>query len=292
MSDLSAGGASSLSASETPPADPQSVPADEAVPDFRKHKHKLKVNDKELDLDYDEVIRRAQKASAADEVFRKSSAKEKQIAALFDRMKAGDLDWIEEIAGDKAREWAEKRLLKHIEYQEMSQEKKDWLAEKARADKLEKENMTRKEREEAEQSEHYRNQVSQDLDTSITEAFRSTSLPMTPGRLERVAQVMAASLETQGTLLDPVKAIALVNKQMRSDALEVLSGMSPEDLKGFLPKKFLDGLRRSDLEDVRSQDPMRKRLPQEVDQKRVTNGKQRRMSTDKYFEQLEKRLGR
>ncbi len=298
MAETSAVGASASAAPANSVVDPkiqqdagEKKPAAVAeVPDFRKHKHKLKINEKEQDLDYDTVIKLAQKGAGADEVFRRASEKEKKMAALLDRAKEGDLDWIEEIAGPKAREWAERRILREIELQEMSPEKRELMAERAKREKLENDNKTREERDRDAQMEGLRGAAAQEIDTKIDEAFKAARLPMTPSRIERVAQYLDASLSTDGALLDPAKALARVQTEMRSDAREVLESLSPAELREFLPKKVLDAIRKGDIEDARSADPMR-RSTQNGQARPLSDAKQKRMSTDDYFNKLEKKFG-
>jgi hypothetical protein len=265
----------------------------EAAPDFRKHKHKLKVNDREEELDYDAVLELAQKGKASGDVFRKAAAKEKQMAALLDKAKAGDLDWLEDIAGsDQLNKWAEKKLLKLIELNEMSPEKRELMEERAHRAKLEKERDDRLQKDKWSEGAALREQAHQEIDTKIDTAFKAASLPMTPGRLERVAQLMDASLSTEGTLLDPAKALILVQKQMRADTKEILESMTAAEVREFLPKKILDAIRRGDVEDVRAQDPLRRSTRNAAEpQRRASDAKNKRMSTDDFFNKLEKRLG-
>ena len=263
----------------------------DATPDFRKYKHKLKINEKEQDLDYDEVIKRAQKSSAADEVFRRASAKEKQLAALIDRAKEGDLDWIEELAGgEKLTKWAEKKLLKIIEMNEMSPEQRELMEERAARKALEEDKKRREDGDNEQRTTALRDHAAKEIDSKIDEAFKAARLPMTPSRIERVAQYLDASLSVEGALLDPAKALQRVQKEMRSDAREVLESLTPEELREFLPKKVLDAIRRGDVADVRAQDPLRRPTP-DGQPRKVTDTKQKRMSTDAYFTNLEKKFG-
>lgn len=302
MAEQSASGASvpatAVSGVQDPKQQPQAQQSGEKKPpaaapplsDFRSSKHKIKVHDKESEVDYDTLIRLAQKGTGADEVFRSAAAKEKKFAALLDRAKEGDLDWIEEIAGPKAREWAEKRLLREIELEQMSPEKREAMKERARAEKAEKELKTREEREQDAKMESFRQAAAQEIDTKLDEAFKKAGLPMTPSRIERVAQYLDASLSVDGALLDPAKAIARVQAEMRADAREILESLSAADLREFLPRKVLDAIRKGDVEDARAQDPLR-RTTQDAPPRRITDAKQKRMSTDDYFNKLEKKFG-
>ncbi len=294
MADQSAVGASASAAPDVNAStEAASSEQAEAVADYRKIKHKLKTNNREEELDYDEVIRRAQKSSAADEVFRSASAKEKKLADLIDKSKKGDLAWLEEMVGDEPlTKWAEQKLLKMIERQEMSPEQRELLEERARREKLEGELKSREDQETETRQTQLRHQVAESLDGKINEAFKAASLPMTPGRLERVAQYMHASLGTpEGTLLDPAKALERVKSEIQSDARELLEGMTVEELSAFLPRKLRDALRLADVADVRAQnDPMR-RPTQDKDNRRLSQTKQKRMSTDQFFNQLERKLG-
>lgn len=269
------------------PASP--VPPKE--PDFRSTKHKLKVNEKEHELDYENVIKLAQKGMASDEVFRNASAKEKKMADLLSRAKGGDLDWLESLAGEEQlSKWAEKRLLKIIERNEMSQEQRDLIDERKRREDAENKLKTREEQEADYRKQTLLTQASEDLDNQINSAFKTSGLPMTPSRLERVAQYMDASLNASGTLMDAGKALTRVNQEIRSDAAYLLESMSPEELKAFLPKKVLDAMRKADVEAVRSQNPLRNPTKTDGAVRKISDTKAKRMSTDQYFDQLEKKM--
>ena len=299
MAETSAVGASASAAPANSVVDPKTQQADgekkppavAEVPDFRKHKHKLKINDKEQEVDYDTVVKLAQRGAGADEVFRRASEKEKRLARLIENGKAGDLSELEELIGDEQMtKWAEKKLLKIIELQDMSEEKRELLKEKAKREKLENDVKSRDERERDAHMETMRGQAAQEIDTKIDEAFKAARLPMTPSRIERVAQYLDASLSVDGALLDPAKALARVQTEMRSDAREILESLSPAELREFLPKKVLDAIRKGDIEDARSADPMR-RSTQNGQARPLSDAKQKRMSTDDYFNKLEKKFG-
>ncbi len=164
------------------------------------------------------------------------------------------------------------------------------LEERARREALENDLKTREERDADERSTHLRQAAAEDLDEQITSAFKTTGLPMTPSRLERVAQYMDASLNATGTLMDAGKALARVQTEIRSDSLEYLESMTIEEARKVLPKKLLDGLRKADIEDVRSQTRGTTQNGQQPP-RRITDAKQKRMSTDNFFDQLEKKLG-
>ncbi len=291
MADQSAGGAIAAPVPASSPA-PTDAPAPaDALPDFRKFKHKLKVNDREQELDYDTVLKHAQKGLASDDVFRRAAEKEKKVAALLDRAKGGDLDWLEELAGDeKLTKWAEKKLLKIIERQNMSPEQRELLQERALREKLENEKKTREQQDADMRGESLRHEAAQDLDERIDQAFKARGVSMTPSRIERLAQYLDASLNSTGTLMDADKALDRVMSEIRSDATGLLESMTLAELREFLPKKVLDALRRGDVEDVRAQDPMR-RPTQDGQPRKLSDAKVKRMSTDDYFNKLEKKFG-
>lgn len=300
MADQSAVEASAPSAQENVSTDNESeaTPAQAAAPNpedlLRKHKFKLKVNDRDKEMDYDTMLKLAQKGLASDEVFRNASAKEKKMMALIERARNGDLDWVEEIAGDKALSWAEKRLLKKIELEEMDPVQRELMTERERREALEREREQERRQVEMTKREQERVKFASEIDEKISSAFKASNLKLTPTRLERVAQLLDASLaKEEGTLLDPALAIKRVMADIKSDAVEYISSLSAAELRQVLPKNVLDALRKADVEDARAQDPMRRPTQNAQEpSRRVSNGKRMRMSTDDFFNKLEQRIGR
>ena len=90
MADASAAGASApavINSSEAP-VTPNGTTDGKAATPQEIRKHKLKVNQREVELDDDQYRAAAQKGLAADDVFRRSAEKEKQLAGYFERLGA------------------------------------------------------------------------------------------------------------------------------------------------------------------------------------------------------------
>lgn len=300
MADTPAAGAIAPAASEVQ-TESQATESQESAPElppFKGTKHKLKVNGKEQELDYDEIIKLAQKNSAGDEKLRNAAEKEKQVVAkekqlneLLDKWKRGDLAELERlIDNDLLDKYSEQRLLKKLELEQMSPDARGRLAAEEKAKKLEGEIKTREEREQNEKYQVMQRDAAREIDTKMKEAFDAHGLSMTPMTLEAAAQFMMASLETTGTLMDPAKAVVKLRQNAVATFAEIARTMPRDELLKSLPKEILDAIRKADVATAREQDPMRGRAPQTAT--KLPLGKNKRMSTDDFFNKLETKFGR
>lgn len=296
MADASAAGASApavINSSEVP-VTPNGTTDGRAVTPQEIRKHKLKVNQREVELDDEQYRIAAQKGLASDETFRKAAEKDKQIAAYFERAKNGDLGWLEDIVGEEAiLTAAEKRLMRKIEFEELTPQQREALQWRQRAEQAEGKLTDAEKREEQIRRAQLTQEAYEHIDVEIDEAFKAIGRKPTPRLVMRVAEEILASLP--GTQDDegraPIPAATALQRAtsgVRTDAAELLASMSPAELREFLPKEALDALRKLDLEDVRGPNAKRPTLkPLEG----KTDAKRKRMSTDAMFAQLEQKFG-
>ncbi len=290
MADAAAGASAPSAVQDTtaPTENPTAAPAvADDIPPWKKVKHKIKVDQQEAELDYDELVRRAQKGTAADKRLAEAAALRKQLESTWNAtdpthfFKSRNLD---------PEQWAEQLLIKKLKLQNMSPEERA-AHEKGELERAERE----REKAEIEQLRQEKQQmltqqVVQRLDQEITDAFKAIGRTPTPAVVKRMAELMDMHMETHdGEFMPAAKALEIALSGRQSDAAEYLQSLTAEQLRQILPKKLLDDLRRQDVELVRSQSPLRTQKTNGASQP-STPAVKKRISTEEAFRKLEEKL--
>jgi len=276
---------------ETVSEDGQDQGGQEETQAQAQQRYKLKVNGKEVEKSIDELIRDAQKGVAADEKFQQAASMAKKYSAYEQMEKAlasGNVNvLVEKLGHDKFREFAENYLIDYLEYQQLPPDKKEMLEYRRKAEELQS-RLDETERGEKERSQTVaRQQAIDEIDQEISQVLKASGKKPTPYFVARIAENMLASLQSRDA--DPrTVAKSAYDRALASiegDVSEYLGSMSPDEARKVLPKNLLDALRRSDVEAVRSQDPMRSRTQPSKQATTHKAGEKVRMSTDEFFKQ-------
>lgn len=272
-------------------------PAQEAAPQAvqaEERKYKLKVNGREVELPEAEVIKRAQKAEAADERFRMASEKEKKAAELEAFAKAvesGDTTTLEKRLGkDKFRKMAEQYLIKYIEHEQLSPEQKRVLELEQTLKEKEEAEKAAQAAKDAELREMYQQKAAEDIDLEMSETLKDLGKKPTPRLVARIAEYMLSTLETKGERMPAKRALERTLADMKADYAEYFADLPVEELKQMLSKQQLAALRRAEIDAVTSQAPSNARRAKPASEP-VSKLASRRMSTDEAFKQLERKFG-
>lgn len=270
----------------------------ESVAEKEFKKWKLNVYGKEEEVDEPELVRRAQKASAADQRFQKASEIEKSYLGMVEEFKANPKK-IFEVMGTDAHQWAEQLLIEKMRYDTASPEQKQlW--------DLQKENMTLKQRQELAEAERkaeqeaasaaqynaVKSREAESIDNGVANAVREAGFKKpTPAIVRKVAQKMLAHHHANdGELLDPKAAMQQVLADMRDEAVEVFGGMPEEEYEKYLPKEFTEKLRKHFISQVQSS-PVTPRQRSSDATSSASSGKRVTSSTDTFFKLLDKKYG-
>lgn len=275
------------------PAVESAQPVDAQTVQPVEKKYKLKVNGRDMEFPEAEMIKRAQRAEAADERFRLASEKEKKTGDLESFAKAlegGDTNALEKRLGpDKFRKMAEQYLLKYIEHQQLSPEQRRVLELESQIKAREEQDAEAKTAKDKELQEIYGQKAAEDIDRELEETLKALGKKPTPRLVARIAEYMLSTLETKGERMPAKRALERTMADMKSDYAEYFADLSVEEVKAMLPKKTLDDLRRSDIEAVTSQAPSNARRKSTSEP--VSKLASRRMSSDEAFKQLERKFG-
>jgi hypothetical protein len=256
-------------------------------------KHKAKIYGEEREYTTDELIKLAQKAAAADERFRTSAERDKARDAWLKKIKEDPDSLFSDLELDPD-DWAEKRLLKKLQFESMSDDaKKAHRAEqelariKAEADRAKEDAEKAKKTLEEREFEGLKSKYADELDTQLSDAFKSTGKTATPRRIARAVEFMLAHAEEHGEILSVEKAIEKSENEIRIDVREILAKMSPEELAEVLPRGSRDGLRQQDLEELKRQNPLRKNQDRTSTAPAAkSQGRKFRGSSDDFFDRL------
>lgn len=236
-----------------------------AATDAAVKKYKLVVDGKEEEVDEPELIKRAQKGTAAEKRFQEAHMTRQemgnlkaQVERLMGVLRDPEAVWetLQKL-GHEPRGLAEKFLTGIIKEEQLTPEQK-----KVRdAERILSENETRKKNEErtahekrqAELEERFTNEFSQ----QVTKALTENQLPKTPWTVKMMAYYMAQGLKHNANLTAS-DVVPLVKKHFVSQINEILGATDGDILIGLLGETVLGKVRKADLE--RLKDP-KNRIP-------------------------------
>lgn len=260
----------------------------------QKRLEKVKVNGKEEEVDIDSVLRDYQKYRAGDERLSEAVKREQLQKQWLERVKANPMAMFEDLELN-AEEWAEQLLLKKIEYETMSPEKREAYeakkeAERIKAEKEAAEEELRHFKTNASKKEFEQLQLdySKQLNDAIPEFYKSIGKTTTPERLAAALEHMIAHVEAHGEVPDVKQVLEQFEGRYDAQIKSHLSRLPTAELVQLLSSEQLDGIRKHQLSELSQNNPLRNATKREPGEQ-VARPKQRRapMQTDNFFKRLE-----
>lgn len=240
-------------------------------------KHKIKSNGREEELDLEELIKRAELASGANEKFQKASAKEKALQERLDRWKNPDEDVLEDLLDllgpDKLLNLSGKLHPLKLQWEQMSQEDRDALIEREEAEAAKAELKAIKdgkasEAAQAQQLQAY--QVINDEIGAVIEDARKAGVPLAdlPEMTESIANEMLAVLETleaeekagrhySGKIPSAKEIFESISARYEDRTKTYLGKLDAKTLKSMLTPQQLQALRQEELDTLYGSTPNR-----------------------------------
>jgi hypothetical protein len=254
---------------------------------------KVPVDGQEIEVDLDELKRGYSHSRAAAKRMQEAAEIRKREESRRRAAAEGKLDWLTDFGldEDKLLSYAEKKLLSRIEYEQLPEHEKQLRKAQDEKAKLEKQlsELTAKQR--AELESQTLEIATREIDDEISEVVKSFAGKPTPRLIRRIAEAMYSSLERGEAPLPAAKALEKAKRSLNEDVQEFLNVQSPEDLVKSLSKQQLASLRNYFVNEAKSQAPFARYKSSEENQpKTARRGKP--MSTDQYFENLEKKFRR
>lgn len=268
--------------------DPQEVQQEPSKAfDPRSMKHKVKIEQEEKEVDYDDLIRDYQKFQSSEKRFSQAAKIRKEVDSFVNGLKSGDYQQLVKTLGkDQARELAENMLLEEIRMEQMDPlERKAWDKEQENAKlKSELEQYTEK------QKQAERQQKSQQAFTEVTqevnELLDSLGKKPTPTLVYRVLENMLATLDHTGARRDPKAAFEKVQRHLKNDVNFYLEDLPADELFKVLPPKVIKQIQKASIDQARESNPFRQER-----QKLPTQNEgrpKRKRSTDNWLAEKEK----
>lgn len=255
---------------------------------------KVPVDGQELEVDLDELKRGYSHSRAANKRMQEAAAIRKAEETRKQRAMSGDLEWLSGELGvpeEQIMKWAEKKLLTQIEYEQLPEAERARMKAESEKERLQKQldEMTAKQRREAEAMIMERAYA--EVDDEIGKALESFKGKKTPRLIRRVAEAMYANLEKNQAPLPSAKALELATRSLNEDVQEYLNVASPQDILKLFSKEQLAEIRKSFVEEAKAQAPFARQSAPQRDSDRPSSSR-KKMSTDQYFQKLEKKFGR
>ena len=259
-------------------------PTAQEIQDYRKMKHRIKVDQEELELDYDDLIREAQKGRSADKRFKEAAAARKEAEAFLQ----DPWGYLKQ-KGKDPYEVAESLLLEKIRWESLSEEQQEALRAKMELEDYKRRDEDRQKAEAEAERQRISQQAIQEIDQDIADALKSIGRKPTPRLIARIAENLIAHLDKSGERVSAKQILGRVQSEYREDLREYLTHMTPEQLREFLPKELLDGLRKADVEKVLASDPARSKRRIVSTEAQPGVKPRKAMSWDEVFAEKDKR---
>lgn len=210
-------------------------------------KYKVKINNEELEVDEDELLRGYQTRKAADEKFREAAMARKQVEEVISMLK--DEDSVFEVLsklGYDPRELSEKYLVKRLEEETLSPQEKELREYKRKLAEFENAKKAEEERIQEEQRITLINKYTNDYSTQVVDALETSGLPKTPHTVKRMAYYLHQSLQ-RGYDLTAKDVVHLVKEDYMEEQKALFGSLDTDSITSLLGKETVEKLRKQEL---------------------------------------------
>ncbi len=209
-----------------------------------KFKKKLKVGGKEIEVDEDELVRRAQMGYSADEKWQEAAKMRKQMETFVTMLQEDPAAALEKM-GFNVDEMAERRIQQRIEEMKKSPEQveKEKIERELKQLKAERE----QEKEVRRQSEikQLQDRYAVELESEINTALESNQLPKSPYIVKRMADVMIYAMKNKIPNFSAKKALEIVESEVREELNKMYEVAPDEVFEKLVGKDRLNKYRKS-----------------------------------------------
>ena len=281
---------------------------------WKKQKHRYKAAGKEYEVEYDELIKRAEKGHGAEKRFQEASAKEKAFEERMKRMRDPSnedfSDLVEMIGFERAKKFADRLVWDSIQWDELPEhEKRRILAEQERDEA--KSQLTKRQKEDEERAKQQRfaeadRVISEEISRVLADAKKQgLAVADIPEAKELIIDEMLAYInymdecEAKGMPIQsppPSHEDVLRKIQERYDTSSsaYLKRLSVDKLMKVLTKEQLSALRQAEIDQLYAPIPGyqgRSKKQAQDDTPPRPSRKPNKMTTDEFFRKLDERYG-
>lgn len=281
------------------------APKEEPKPDpLRATKHKIKANGKELELDYDTLLKKAELAEGSYERFENATKKEKEAEAIKKKILSGDIDeLLDVIPLDRLLEITSQIEKTRLQLEGLSQEEIDAMlyrqeaeAAKAQLKKLEDDRIASER--EAQSMQAFKIIESEILD--VLDEAKKSGVPLADlpdvgvevidellAVLTMVEEEERAGRRYSGKIPTAKDAFQKIQSRYQTRLDTYLQKHSPDKLLAMLTPEQQKALRQASLDNLYGNNP-RPGIPERSESVQVqASPGPKRMTTDQYFKQKE-----
>lgn len=214
-------------------------------------RYKVKVNNEELEVDEDELVRGYQTRKAADEKFREAAMARKQAEEFISLLK-NEEEVFNVLAklGYDPKDLSEKYLVKQLEEELLSPEEKELRDYKRKLAQYEAEKKAEQERIEQEQRLELINKFTNDYQTQIIDALETSGLPKTQHTVKRMSYYMHQALQ-RGYDLTAKDVVHLVREDYIQEQKALFGNLDGEKLVELLGKETADKIRKHGISKIK-----------------------------------------
>lgn len=226
---------------------PQVTPAGAETPAEQtlKRMFKVKVDDQEVEVDEEELLKGYQSSRASQKRFQEAAAQRKQVEELLKLGKSDPARVLKELGVD-LRQFTESQLQEFVADGLLTPEQRELKETKAKLAALEARDAELKQQQEAEQLQQETARLQQELEASFIKALEVGKLPHTADTVRRMAQKQLAALN-KGLELTPEDLAGLVKLDLEEEHKTLLSKLKDEDLEGYLGQELIKKLQKLSL---------------------------------------------
>lgn len=216
-------------------------------------KYKVKVDDKEVEVDENELLAGYQMRKASQKRFEEAARLKKEAEQKMEYIKKNPAKALEDLGFD-VEKLASDYLLERIEEKELTPEQRKLKEYEKKLRDYEEKERSIKEAQEREEAARLASKYEEDYSKKIKDALSTSGLPQTPYTIKRMAQIMIHALE-EGYELSPQDAVGIVREDYLSDIKELVGQADGNTLLSLLGKDVADKIRKTELAKVKAKTP-------------------------------------
>jgi len=255
-----------------------------------KLRKKLKVGGKEIEVDEDELVKRAQMGYSAEEKWQEASKMRKQVDTFINMLQQDPAKALEKMGFD-VDALAEARIQQRIEEMQKSPEQLE--LERVRRENQEIKAEREKEKQELQNREIQRmqEQFAVQIENDITSALDSSEfgLPKSPYFVKRIADVMIYGLKN-GKEISAKRAAEIVRDEVKTEWNEMFSVSSDDAFERLIGKDRLNKYRRSKIKpksrEVATAPDIKSTGARELQQRNAEQAPQQKLRQKDFFRKL------
>ncbi len=193
-----------------------------------KFKKKLKVGGKEIEVDEDELVRRAQMGYSADEKWQEAAKMRKQMETFVSMLQEDPAAALEKM-GFNVDEMAERRIEQRIQEMKKSPEQVEKEKIERELKQLKAEREQEKEVRRQAEIKQLQDRYAVELETEINSALETNQLPKSPYIVKRMADVMIYAMKNKIPNFSAKRALEIVESEVREE-LNKMYEVAPDDV--------------------------------------------------------------